>query len=59
MFSERGENWKRCLQALFVFPETRDVSKTGEYRRKSGAFIYLKENNRSINGVPENSFLMS
>ncbi|XP_031589390.1 protein TASOR isoform X3 [Oreochromis aureus] len=26
--TERGENWKRCLQALFVFPETRDVSKT-------------------------------
>ncbi|XP_044206100.1 uncharacterized protein LOC122981439 [Thunnus albacares] len=24
--NERGENWKRCLQALFVFPETRDVA---------------------------------
>nr|XP_020466781.1 protein TASOR [Monopterus albus] len=24
--TERGESWKRCLQALFVFPETRDVS---------------------------------
>ncbi|XP_034725833.1 protein TASOR isoform X2 [Etheostoma cragini] len=24
--SERGESWKRCLQALFVFPESRDVS---------------------------------
>ncbi|XP_040014622.1 protein TASOR isoform X7 [Xiphias gladius] len=26
--SEREENWKRCLQALFVFPETRDVAKS-------------------------------
>ncbi|XP_058486894.1 protein TASOR isoform X2 [Solea solea] len=26
--SERGENWKRCLQALFVFPETRDLAKS-------------------------------
>ncbi|XP_037534930.1 protein TASOR [Nematolebias whitei] len=25
--SERGDTWKRCLQALFVFPEPRDVSK--------------------------------
>ncbi|XP_026204201.1 protein TASOR-like isoform X2 [Anabas testudineus] len=25
--TERGENWKRCLQALFVFPDTRDVAK--------------------------------
>lgn len=25
--AERGETWKRSLQALFVFPETRDVSK--------------------------------
>ncbi|XP_038553930.1 uncharacterized protein tasora isoform X3 [Micropterus salmoides] len=24
--TERGENWKRCLQALFVFPESRDVA---------------------------------
>ncbi|XP_040890119.1 protein TASOR isoform X2 [Toxotes jaculatrix] len=24
--AERGENWKRCLQALFVFPDTRDVA---------------------------------
>uniref|UniRef100_A0A096MI57 Uncharacterized protein n=1 Tax=Poecilia formosa TaxID=48698 RepID=A0A096MI57_POEFO len=24
--TERGENWKRSLQALFVFPEPRDVS---------------------------------
>ncbi|KAI3369721.1 hypothetical protein L3Q82_024567 [Scortum barcoo] len=26
--TERGENWKRCLQALFVFPESRDVAKS-------------------------------
>ncbi|TDH14558.1 hypothetical protein EPR50_G00045210 [Perca flavescens] len=26
--SERGESWKRCLQALFVFPESRDVAKS-------------------------------
>ncbi|KAG7226668.1 hypothetical protein INR49_001838, partial [Caranx melampygus] len=26
--TERGENWSRCLQALFVFPETRDVAKS-------------------------------
>ncbi|XP_034021080.1 uncharacterized protein tasora [Thalassophryne amazonica] len=25
--AERGEGWKRCLQALFVFTETRDVVK--------------------------------
>ncbi|XP_029908234.1 protein TASOR isoform X2 [Myripristis murdjan] len=25
---ERGEGWKRCLQALFIFPETRDVAKS-------------------------------
>ncbi|XP_061689582.1 protein TASOR isoform X2 [Syngnathoides biaculeatus] len=25
---ERGESWKRCLQALFVFPESRDVDKS-------------------------------
>ncbi|XP_026162783.1 uncharacterized protein tasora isoform X2 [Mastacembelus armatus] len=25
--SERGERWKRSLQALFVFPDTRDVAK--------------------------------
>ncbi|XP_029286862.1 protein TASOR isoform X3 [Cottoperca gobio] len=24
--SERGESWKRCLQALFVFPESRDLA---------------------------------
>ncbi|KAM4588181.1 protein TASOR isoform 2-T2 [Odontesthes bonariensis] len=24
--TERGETWQRCLQALFVFPETRDVA---------------------------------
>uniref|UniRef100_A0A8C4IIZ5 TASOR pseudo-PARP domain-containing protein n=1 Tax=Dicentrarchus labrax TaxID=13489 RepID=A0A8C4IIZ5_DICLA len=24
--TERGENWNRCLQALFVFPESRDVA---------------------------------
>ncbi|XP_078139750.1 protein TASOR-like [Centroberyx gerrardi] len=24
---ERTDGWKRCLQALFVFPETRDVAK--------------------------------
>ncbi|XP_042365956.1 protein TASOR-like isoform X2 [Plectropomus leopardus] len=24
---ERGESWKRCLQALFVFPESRDLAK--------------------------------
>nr|XP_046240860.1 uncharacterized protein tasora isoform X2 [Scatophagus argus] len=26
--AERGENWKRCLQALFVFPESRDVTRS-------------------------------
>ncbi|KAM9361353.1 protein TASOR [Symphorus nematophorus] len=26
--AERGESWKRCLQALFVFPESRDVGKS-------------------------------
>ncbi|XP_071351563.1 protein TASOR isoform X2 [Trachinotus anak] len=26
--TERGESWSRCLQALFVFPETRDVAKS-------------------------------
>ncbi|XP_075951683.1 protein TASOR isoform X1 [Anarhichas minor] len=26
--SERGESWKRCLQALFVFPESRDLAKS-------------------------------
>ncbi|XP_062264804.1 uncharacterized protein tasora isoform X1 [Platichthys flesus] len=26
--SEREGDWKRCLQALFVFPESRDVSKS-------------------------------
>ncbi|XP_061639519.1 protein TASOR isoform X1 [Phyllopteryx taeniolatus] len=25
---ERGESWRRCLQALFVFPESRDVDKS-------------------------------
>ncbi|XP_060897283.1 protein TASOR isoform X1 [Labrus mixtus] len=25
---ERGESWRRCLQALFIFPDTRDVAKT-------------------------------
>ncbi|KAM6979745.1 protein TASOR-like [Aplochiton taeniatus] len=25
--SERGDGWKRCLQALFIFPEARDVTK--------------------------------
>nr|XP_057910663.1 protein TASOR isoform X2 [Doryrhamphus excisus] len=25
---EREEGWKRCLQALFVFPESRDVAKS-------------------------------
>ncbi|XP_028285259.1 protein TASOR isoform X2 [Parambassis ranga] len=24
--AERGESWRRCLQALFVFPESRDVA---------------------------------
>ncbi|KAM8755789.1 protein TASOR isoform 3-T3 [Acanthopagrus schlegelii] len=26
--TERGESWKRCLQALFVFPQSRDVTKS-------------------------------
>ncbi|KAM7401639.1 hypothetical protein PAMP_016936 [Pampus punctatissimus] len=26
--NEREESWKRCLQALFVFPDTRDVAKS-------------------------------
>ncbi|XP_027135126.1 uncharacterized protein tasora isoform X2 [Larimichthys crocea] len=26
--TERGESWKRCLQALFVFPKSRDVAKS-------------------------------
>uniref|UniRef100_A0A3Q1GU32 Uncharacterized LOC110971626 n=1 Tax=Acanthochromis polyacanthus TaxID=80966 RepID=A0A3Q1GU32_9TELE len=26
--TERGESWKRCLQALFVFPESRDLVKS-------------------------------
>ncbi|XP_056243599.1 protein TASOR isoform X1 [Seriola aureovittata] len=26
--TERGESWSRCLQALFVFPETRDVARS-------------------------------
>ncbi|XP_074521562.1 protein TASOR isoform X2 [Halichoeres trimaculatus] len=26
--SEREESWKRCLQALFVFPESRDIAKS-------------------------------
>uniref|UniRef100_A0AAQ5XWM0 DUF3715 domain-containing protein n=1 Tax=Amphiprion ocellaris TaxID=80972 RepID=A0AAQ5XWM0_AMPOC len=26
--TERGESWKRCLQALFVFPETRHLVKS-------------------------------
>ncbi|XP_069025657.1 protein TASOR isoform X2 [Embiotoca jacksoni] len=26
--TERGESWKRTLQALFVFPESRDVAKS-------------------------------
>ncbi|KAM9859276.1 protein TASOR [Aulostomus maculatus] len=26
--AERGESWRRCLQALFVFPETRDMAKS-------------------------------
>ncbi|XP_070849967.1 protein TASOR-like [Chaetodon trifascialis] len=26
--TERGESWKRCLQALFVFPESRDVTRS-------------------------------
>lgn len=30
VFSEREENWRRCLQALFVFPESRDVVKSSE-----------------------------
>uniref|UniRef100_UPI0037E9AD00 protein TASOR n=1 Tax=Semicossyphus pulcher TaxID=241346 RepID=UPI0037E9AD00 len=25
---EREESWKRCLQALFIFPESRDVTKS-------------------------------
>ncbi|KAM3621562.1 uncharacterized protein V6R79_012819 [Siganus canaliculatus] len=25
---DRGENWSRCLQALFVFPESRDVTRS-------------------------------
>ncbi|XP_041835698.1 protein TASOR isoform X2 [Melanotaenia boesemani] len=34
--NERGETWKRCLQALFVFPETRDVAKsTSRYTSSS------------------------
>ncbi|XP_041637621.1 protein TASOR-like [Cheilinus undulatus] len=27
---ERGESWKRCLQALFIFPETRDVARSAQ-----------------------------
>ncbi|KAM9757993.1 LOW QUALITY PROTEIN: protein TASOR [Menidia menidia] len=30
--AERGETWKRCLQALFVFPETRDVARCAARR---------------------------
>ncbi|XP_033482081.1 protein TASOR isoform X2 [Epinephelus lanceolatus] len=26
--TERGESWKRCLQALFVFPESKDLAKS-------------------------------
>ncbi|XP_056130388.1 protein TASOR-like [Lampris incognitus] len=26
--NDRGEGWKRCLQALFVFPETKDMTKS-------------------------------
>ena len=30
VFTERGESWKRCLQALFVFPQSREVTKSSE-----------------------------
>ncbi|XP_061747600.1 protein TASOR [Nerophis ophidion] len=30
--SEREDGWKRCLQALFVFPESRDVAKAAPSR---------------------------
>ncbi|CAG5977835.1 unnamed protein product [Menidia menidia] len=30
--AERGETWRRCLQALFVFPETRDVARCAARR---------------------------
>ncbi|XP_040059629.2 protein TASOR isoform X2 [Gasterosteus aculeatus] len=32
--SERGESWKRCLQALFVFPQSRHLAKS-KFRRSS------------------------
>nr|XP_019952270.1 PREDICTED: protein TASOR isoform X1 [Paralichthys olivaceus] len=32
---EREGNWKRCLQALFVFPESRDVAKSTSRRASS------------------------
>nr|XP_040059631.1 protein TASOR isoform X4 [Gasterosteus aculeatus aculeatus] len=32
--SERGESWKRCLQALFVFPQSRHLAKS-KLRRSS------------------------
>ncbi|XP_070759390.1 protein TASOR [Enoplosus armatus] len=34
---ERGESWKRCLQALFVFPESRDMA-TSTFRCASSAY---------------------
>ncbi|XP_051933012.1 protein TASOR-like isoform X2 [Hippocampus zosterae] len=33
---ERGESWKRRLQALFVFPESRDVDKSASSCASSG-----------------------
>lgn len=30
LFSERDESWRRCLQALFVFPASRDVVRSSE-----------------------------
>ncbi|XP_047439664.1 protein TASOR isoform X2 [Mugil cephalus] len=33
--TERGESWKRSLQALFVFPETRDIAKSTPQRASS------------------------
>ncbi|XP_044066398.1 protein TASOR isoform X2 [Siniperca chuatsi] len=33
--TERGESWKRCLQALFVFPESRDAAISVRYASSS------------------------
>ncbi|XP_068452041.1 protein TASOR isoform X2 [Clinocottus analis] len=33
--SERGESWKRCLQALFVLPESRDPARATSRRSSS------------------------